>query len=554
MRGPQHRCRVGLVSGLLAWVLISGCSGRDCCAPPPVLSIQLAPTNSGDQQTATAGSTLPQPLRVLVRRGAQPASGVEVSWTTIRGQLSAPQTTTDASGIAVARWTLDTLAGLQSAGAEIQGGTPPDTGVGFSAVASPGPASRLLFQLQPANVFASRPLSVVRVAAVDRYGNVAIDFGGSITVTLSPGGSLGGTTSTTAVRGVATFTDLRVAQAGTGYALTASANGLPAATSAVFEVVTPGSAAIAFGNGDIYVMNADGSAQVNLTNSPANDRGAVWSPDGTKIAFTTDRDGNVEIYIMNADGSSPRNVSMSPAADVSPAWSPDGAKIAFVSNRDGNDEIYAVGVDGTGLVNLTKNPAADEYPAWSQKDAIAFVTDRDGNREVYVMGADGSHPVDVSNDPAIDSLPHWSPDGARIAFVSNRGVPWSNGIYIVNADGSGLVGVTDGTNTYTGAVWSPDGTRMVFDRSDEGIWVSSADGSAARQLLGRPADGGYYRSPSWSPDGSMIAFAEGGLCSLRPPGGCAGKPAILVMLADRSSVVTAWNQPIARDVAPVWKP
>ncbi|MCH7920991.1 MAG: PD40 domain-containing protein [Planctomycetes bacterium] len=86
---------------------------------------------------------------------------------------------------------------------------------------------------------------------------------------------------------------------------------------------------------------------------------------GLKIAFNSGRDGNWEIYVMNADGTEQKNLTNNPAYDADPSWSPDGKKIAFSSQRDGNWEIYVMNSDGTGLKNLTNNPATDGYPSWS---------------------------------------------------------------------------------------------------------------------------------------------------------------------------------------------
>jgi len=89
----------------------------------------------------------------------------------------------------------------------------------------------------------------------------------------------------------------------------------------------------------------------------------AWSPDGEQIAFASYRDGNWEIYIMNADGSDQRNVTDNPTSDGLPAWSPDGEQIAFTSEREGNFEIYLMNADGSGEIRLTNNQADDFSPA-----------------------------------------------------------------------------------------------------------------------------------------------------------------------------------------------
>jgi len=143
-------------------------------------------------------------------------------------------------------------------------------------------------------------------------------------------------------------------------------------TAAVAITVTAANGQIAFvRTREIYVVNADGSGQVNLTNNPATVGQLTWSPDGARIAFVSDRDGNFEIYVMRADGSNQVNLSNNAALDVGPAWSPDGTKIAFSSDRDGPGQmyvgpfqIYVMNADGSGLRNLTNNPAADGGAAW----------------------------------------------------------------------------------------------------------------------------------------------------------------------------------------------
>jgi len=115
----------------------------------------------------------------------------------------------------------------------------------------------------------------------------------------------------------------------------------------------------------IYVINADGSGETRLTNNSANDLFPVWSPDGKRIAFISDRDGNSEIYVMNADGSGQARLTNNPEYDTKPTWSSDGTWIAFSSHRDGNFEIYTIKADGTGAMRLTDDPGIDGMPSWS---------------------------------------------------------------------------------------------------------------------------------------------------------------------------------------------
>ena len=253
------------------------------------------------------------------------------------------------------------------------------------------------------------------------------------------------------------------------------------------------------GNTEIYVVNADGSGQTNLTNHGADDRGPAWSPDGAKIAFWSDRAGNTEIYVMNADGSGQTNLTNNPAFDSDPAWSPDGAKIAFASVRDGNWEIHVMNADGSDQTNLTNNTASDSDPAWSPDGAkIAFSSERDGSGEIYVMNADGSGQTNLTNNPAFDASPAWSPGGAKIAFHSYRDGKYE--IYVMNVDGSGQTRITNNGATDIFPAWSPDGARIAFHSYRDfkyEIYVMNADGSGQTRLTNNDGDD---LTPAWSPE------------------------------------------------------
>ncbi len=213
------------------------------------------------------------------------------------------------------------------------------------------------------------------------------------------------------------------------------------------------------GTQQIFVMNTDGSdaTQITFTDVNNNDNPA-WSPDGRKIVFVRhmfqdDPDPDVDnhdVWTMNADGSNQRNLTNNFAEDNEPNWSPDGRKIAFTSDRTGSNEVYTTDPNGSRLRQLTFTPGFDGGANWSPDSRmIAFDTERDGegNLEIYKMRADGSHPVRLTRNPAWDLAAVWSPDGRRIAFTSTRDVsdehPENFEVYKMRADGSHEMNLTN---------------------------------------------------------------------------------------------------------------
>jgi Tol biopolymer transport system component len=283
---------------------------------------------------------------------------------------------------------------------------------------------------------------------------------------------------------------------------------------------------------------------------------AAFQGANGKIAFVSYRDGNPEIYAMNADGSGQTRLTDSPFLDYLPDWSPDGARIAFGTNRDdplngNNIEIYTMDPQGTSLERITHDDCSvdcsgvevtDTYPRWSPDgDRFALVNYPDRNGDIFVMNADGTGKRRLTNDGADDLGPRWSPDGSKIAFF--RG----GEIYVMNSDGTGEANLTD--NFSRQAIypdWSPDGSKIVFtgassSANDTDIYVMNTDGTGITDISNYPV--AYELYPAWSPDGSKVAFVTNR----------DGNYEIYTMNADGSNQ-TRLTTDSAVDEEPTWQP
>ena len=247
------------------------------------------------------------------------------------------------------------------------------------------------------------------------------------------------------------------------------------------------------GNAEIYTMVGDDSSPNRLTDSPEIDDWPDFSPDGSKIVFTRYHSGKPDVYVMNADGSFQTNLTNSSSStDSQPAWSPDGTRIAFHSNRGGgNLQIYVMNADGTNVIQLTNTPELNSSPDWSPDgNFIVFESMRDGQREIYKMNADGSGPTQLTTTGG-NYGPEWSPNGNRIVFSTG------SGLWTVKPDGTAQTNITSGSDFHPH--WSPDGSLILYDSQISGNWdlyVVNADGTNPQQLTTNSA---MDANATWQP-------------------------------------------------------
>ncbi len=189
------------------------------------------------------------------------------------------------------------------------------------------------------------------------------------------------------------------------------------------------------GNADLYTLNHDDATQIHrVTDLPGFELNAVFSPDGSKIAYVSDQGGNLDIYVIDAGGSNPLRLTQTMALEGSFDWTPDGQRIVYESDAAGSVQLWIMNADGSEQTQLTSGITPNLQPAVSPNgETIAFVTNRDGNFEIYLMDIDGTNQRNLTLSPNSEIVPAWIGDSA-FAYVSEerRGGPESRVIIRMN--------------------------------------------------------------------------------------------------------------------------
>jgi serine/threonine protein kinase len=281
-----------------------------------------------------------------------------------------------------------------------------------------------------------------------------------------------------------------------------------------------GSGQIAFastrsGLPQIFLVNADGTSLVQLTDLENGACQPSWSPDGTQLVFISPcrargdfgvSYNDASLYMMNADGTGLKQLTNTPGSDFEPAWSPDGERIAFTSGRDGYPQIYLLDVDSLAVTRLTNTTSAIEssQPAWSEDGKkIAYTVKRVGTYQVWVMTDTGQENIQLarSGQDLWDYAPVWAPDGKTVYFNQRRESPSRSWLMSANYEDPDQNPVRLNFPTPIEDIqFSPDLMWMVYEGIDgEGnreIYFMTVTGSNPTRLTNDPK---FDFDPAWRP-------------------------------------------------------
>ncbi len=251
-------------------------------------------------------------------------------------------------------------------------------------------------------------------------------------------------------------------------------------------------------------------------------RTPVWSPDGKKIAFSSNEGGSEAIWILDLQTNTRHRLTRDAAINLNPSWHPDSERVVFQSQRGNGGELWTVRSDGSDYRPLIDNRQLSIVnfvtPAWSPTGRqLAFATDIDGDLEIWVMRnandvLAGANPdlLQLTRNTYQDLYPTWSPDETQLAFQSDRTGNWD--IWQLNIDGSDEKPTYQRFANETRPKWSPDGKRMLFLSDQTGIAQSAFTLNLQDASLTEISPNGVaVDSVDWAPDGKAIVYQSGDL-------------------------------------------
>ncbi|MFN8378503.1 MAG: DPP IV N-terminal domain-containing protein [Anaerolineae bacterium] len=284
----------------------------------------------------------------------------------------------------------------------------------------------------------------------------------------------------------------------------ALATGVPTATQLPEALEVQGSLAYVVrenGQSDLWAAPVGGQSPIRITNSPADERDPVWSPDGRQLAFASHQDGNWELYLYDVESGETTRLTYDLSFQGGPAWSPDGQWLVY-ENYQGDDlDVYILRLNsGEAPIRLPGNSDAPDFsPAWSPDGRrIAFASWRDGNQDIYVFSLDDQSVVNVTNTPGRnEDFPVWHPDPEQDLLAYSALDGGFDKVFVQSA--SNPASPAQAVALGTRPAWSPDGNSLLYSADSAGgtqlIAVPFGNATGFAPVIAVPAG---TRDPSWT--------------------------------------------------------
>ncbi|HEV2764607.1 MAG TPA: hypothetical protein VGV38_16630, partial [Pyrinomonadaceae bacterium] len=260
----------------------------------------------------------------------------------------------------------------------------------------------------------------------------------------------------------------------------------------------------------LWVAPGGDASRARQLTSGGNVGGHDWTPDG-RLVYMSDASGNGDIWVMNADGAGNKQLTFDPNNDTMPSVSPDGRFVAFVSNRAVGWGVWRMDADGSNPKELVRNIDRDSFPHWSPDSRYVFYGTRDasGRFALYRVPAEGGEPALVAAENIFYA--HLSPDGRQfLALTREIEMTAPLRLQVFPAEGGAPAQTLDIPPTIDGPAWSPDGRAVDYVLTQDGVsnlWRHPLAGGKARQLTDWKND--FINWYSWSRDGKQLAVSRG---------------------------------------------